>query len=62
MEEKKLYFMSVSMLDDGEYVDGLSDEEFKKRATHCYDSIEHFTDDFNNEYAPSDIEYFCRYC
>ena len=62
MEEKKLYFMSVSMLDNGEYVYELSDEEFKKRATHCYDSVEEFTEDFNNEFAPSDIEYFCRYC
>ena len=62
MGEKKLYFMSVDKLDRGEYVDSLTDEEFKKRASYCYDSIEQFTDDFNNEYAPSDIEYFCRYC
>lgn len=62
MGNKKLYFMSVDKLNDGETYMGLTDEEFKKRAEFCYSSIEEFIDDFNREVCPSDIEYFCRLC
>lgn len=62
MGDKKLCFMSVNKLNDGENYMELTDEEFKKRAEFRYDSIEDFIEDFNNEYAPSDIEYFCRLC
>ena len=57
---KKLYFLNVNSLYDGETYASLSNEEFKKKANIVYDSIESFIDDFNCEMCPSDNIYYCR--
>ena len=51
---KKLYFLNVNSLYDGETYASLSNEEFAKRAEIVYDSIESFIEEFNSEMCPSD--------
>ena len=58
--DKKLYFLNVNSLYDGETYASLSNEEFAKRAEIVYDSIESFIEEFNSEMCPSDNVYYCR--
>lgn len=59
--QKKLYFLNIDKLEDEETYMSLSDEEFKKRSEISYDTIEEFIEDYNDECAPSDNLYYCRY-
>lgn len=59
--EKKLYFVSLDDIPEGKLHTDLTDEEFIELHHQCYDDIEDFVADFNEECAPSDVCNYCRY-